>query len=323
MPAGWSVYLIGLLIGAAASSVMAHMPIPFDQAEMEHFHVPQTWKKYDGVLTWGRGQCMAILDDGCDLTVPEWKAKLPWGDKVIAGYDSIDHDDDPSPVPPGYHGTTVGYNSSLNYQGKCGVAFNDSVIQIRCVTIVHLRKDESKTIADALQWVIDHREKYNITAVNLSPLDDVAHQHPVPTVIDAKLAALRQLNVWVSAPCGNNGHTNGISWPACQPDCFGIGAVKPGQEVAINDRFANTAILVPADFTSSSNSYATGCAMVLREAIEKAHYDWRKDGPTLPNAMMAIFKRTGVNASDPPSGQTFKRLDLLAAVDEVFSKAAK
>lgn len=295
------------------------MPIPWQAVEMEHFRVLQTWKKYDGILSWGRGQCLAILDDGCDLSVPEWNEKLPWGNKVIAGYNSIDHNDDPSPVPPGYHGTTVGYPSSLNYQGRCGVAYNNQVIQIRCVTIVHLRQDESQTMADALQWVIDHHKQHNITAVNLSPLDDVAHQHPVPTVIDSKLAELRRLNVWVSAPCGNNGHTNGISWPACQPDCFGIGAAEPGKDIAINDRFANTAILVPATATSSSNAYITGCTMILREAIKKAHYDWRKDGSTLPDAMMTIFKRTGTTIVDPPSGQTFKRLDLLSAVDEVFS----
>lgn len=80
------------------------MPIPWQAVEMEHFRVLQTWKKYDGMLSWGRGQCLAILDDGCDLSVPEWNEKLPWGNKVVAGYNSIDHNDDPSPVPPGYHG---------------------------------------------------------------------------------------------------------------------------------------------------------------------------------------------------------------------------
>jgi len=305
------------------SSTRAEAPKLYDPAEMKHFRVPQTWEKYADKLTWGKKQCLAILDDGCALTAPQWQVSLPWGKKVIAGYDSIDHDDDPTPVPPGYHGTTVGYPSSLYYEGTYGVAYNDFVAQVRCVSIVHLRRDESRTMADGLQWVIDNHEKYNITAVNLSPLDDVAHQEPVPTVIDEKLAKLRQLNIWVSAPCGNNGHTNGISWPACQPDCFAIGAAKPGEEVAINDRWANTDILVPAGATSSSNAYAAGCSMILRQAIEKAGYDWHKDGKNLPEAMMTIFKRTGVEVKDPPSGQTFKRLDLLNAVDEVFDRAGK
>jgi hypothetical protein len=285
---------------------------------MTQFGLVEVWRKYADRLTWGRGQCMAILDDGCDLTVPQWQAKLPWGPKVVAGYDSIDDDDDPTPVPPGYHGTTVGYPSSLNHEGICGVAYNNTVAQVRSVSIVHLVRDESPSLAAALQWVIDRRGQYNITAINLSCLDDIAHTSPVPTVIDAKLATLRELNVWVSAPCGNNGHSDGISWPACQSNVFGIGAVRPGTDEAINDRYANTALLVPAVATSSSNAYAAGSSMLMREAIEKSGYDWRRDGATIPEAIMAIFQQTGVEVNDPATALKFKRLNLLAAVEHVL-----
>jgi len=278
--------------------------------------------KYAGVLSWGKGQALAILDDGCDLTVPEWKTTLPWGQpKVVAGYDSIDGDDDPTPVPPGYHGTSVGYPSSLYHTGKLGVAYNNSVIHVRAVTIVHLRKDESESMARGLQWVIDLHEKYHITAVNLSALDDQPHAEPVPSVIDEKLSRLRRLGIWVSAPCGNNNHTTGISWPACQEHCFAIGATRPDADVAHLDRFANTDILVPAEATSSSNAYSVACAMILREAIETRGFDWPRLAETLPDAMMAIFKRTGVNVYDPGTNLQFKRLDLLAAVDYVFASA--
>ena len=89
--------------------------LPYEPIAFAQMRVTDAWRKYGEELSWGRGQCLAILDDGCDLSVPEWQATLPWGDpKVVAGYDSIDLDDDPSPVPPGYHGTSVGYPSSLN-----------------------------------------------------------------------------------------------------------------------------------------------------------------------------------------------------------------
>ena len=246
---------------------------------------------------------------------------MPWGSKVIAGYDSIDLDNDPTPVPPGYHGTTVGYPSSLSFGGKRGVAYNDSVAHVRAVTIVHLRKDETKSMATGLQWVIDHVSKYNITAVNLSPVDDLAHGEPVPTIIDEKLQQLRQLGIWVSAPCGNNNHTTGISWPACQPHCFAIGATKLEADIVHLDRFRNTDILVPATATSSSNAMIVGCSMILREAIEKSGYQWRQDGGTLPDAMMAIFKKTGVDVRDPPTGLCFKRLNVAAAVDYILAKS--
>jgi len=44
----------------------------------------------------------------------------------------------------------------------------------------------------------------------------------------------------------------------------------------------------------------------------------QNDGPTLPDAMMSIFQRTGVPIHDPGTGLDFRELDLLAAVDHVF-----
>jgi len=291
-------------------------PVPYNAESFAQMRVVETWEKYDGVLTWGRGQTLAILDDGCDLSVPEWSADPG---KVAATWNSVDGNEDCSPVPPGYHGTSVGYPSSLNHDGVRGIAYDNRVAHVRCVSVVHLRRDESETLAAGLQWVIDRCEDLGITAVNLSPLDDQAHREPVPTVIDEKLERLRELNVWVSAPCGNNGHTDGISWPACQPYCFAIGATRPGEHAAHLDRFANTDLLVAAKATSSSNAYAAACAMILREAIDKSGYPWQDRGNHLPDALMDIFRATGPEIPDADTGLVFRELDLLAAVVHVFT----
>ncbi len=294
-------------------------PTPYEMQEFERLGVVRAWEKYKSRLSWGKGQCLAILDDGCDLTVPEWQVELPWGKKVLATYNSIDLNDDPSPVPPGYHGTTVGYPSSLNCEGRRGVAYNNQVAQVRAVTVVHLRQDESQTLARALEWVLENREKYGITAVNLSPLDDEEHTAAMPTAIDEPLKKLREAGVWVSAPCGNNGHTKGISWPASAEYCFAIGATNPATGKPHLDRFSNTDILSPATATSSSNAAMAAGAMVLREAIEKTSYDWRKEGGTLPDAMMAIFQKTGKETEDAETGLKFREANLLDALDYVYS----
>ena len=291
---------------------------PYSDDDFRQIGVLDVWQKYAGRLTWGKGQCLAVLDDGCDLAAPQWQAVLPWGPKVIAAYNSIDGNDDPRPVPPGYHGTTVAYPSSLNYAGKRGVAYNNHVAHVRCVTVVHLTEDESRTMAAGLQWVIDHCQALNITAVNLSPVDDQRHREPMPTVVDEKLGALRRLGVWVSAPCGNHNYTDGISWPACQPGCFAMGATMPGQHIAYLDRYVNTDLLAAAAATSSSNAYGAACSMILREAIAVSGYRWQDDGETAPDAMMAVFQKTGVVVPDPSTGLVFRELDLLAAVDWVF-----
>jgi len=296
--------------------------VPYNAESFKQMRVVDTWVKYKDVLLWGKGQCLAILDDGCDVSVPAWQVQMPWGPKVVATYNSIDDNADPTPVPPGYHGTTVGYPSSMNHDGVYGVAHQNAVAQVRCVSIVHLHKQgEAPTMAKALQWVLDHAKVYNITAVNLSPLDDERHQEPVPTVIDETLFALRQQGIWVSAPCGNHHYTDGISWPACQPYCFGIGATLPNQHAVHLDRYHNTDLLVAAQATSSSNAYAVACAQVLREAIERCDYPWQNEASNLPEAMLSLFKKTGVRVDDVETGCEFWALDLLAAVDFVFASA--
>ena len=306
------------LLPLVVSNGMAGEPV--EPISFEHARVTAAWKAYDSVLTFGHGQTLALVDDGCKLTMPEWSTPVDKVPKVLVSYDSVDGDEDPKHEGRGYHGSTIGIPSSLNYQGKWGVAFNNQVAVIRALECCHCKVDDSRTLADGLQWIIDHHEKYRITTVNLAPVDDLAHDKPFVTEIDDKLAKLRTLGIWVSAPTGNHGFTNGISWPSCQPNCFAIGAVQPGKDVVTQDRHEKVDLLVPAAATSSSNAIVCGAAMLLREAIEKKQYDWKQDGKTLPDAMLAILQKTGQPVFDQATNRSYRRLDLLAALQHVFPK---
>ena len=293
---------------------------PVEPVSFGHARVTDAWKAYADLLTFGRGQTLALVDDGCKLSMPEWSTPVDERPKVLVSYDSIDGDDDPKHEGRGYHGSTIGVPSSLNYQGKWGVAYNNQVAVIRGLECCHCKVADSKTLAAGLQWVIDHHAKYHITTVNLAPVDDLAHDKPVATEIDDKLAELRKLGIWVSAPTGNHGFTNGISWPSCQPNCFAIGAVSPGKDVVTQDRHDKVDLLVPAAATSSSNAIVCGAVMLLREAIEKAKYDWQADGKNLPEAMLAILQKTGTQVVDEQTKRTYRRLDVLAALQHVSAK---
>lgn len=296
---------------------------PYSPVDFDLMRMPDAWRKYGDALSWGRGQTLAALDDGFNIDEPEYETAHPWGRKLLDTWDAIDRRANPYPVDQGYHGTTIIHPSSLKHDGKVGVAFNNQIVVVRSVTVVHLVQDESEWMARALQWVIDHRRRLNITAVNFAMLDDQPRTAPLPTVIDEKLALLRELNIWVSAPCGNNEYTSGISWPACQDKCYGIGATKldaDGRtEVVHRDRFDNVDILVPAGATSSSNAFICGASMILREAIEKRGFDWTKLADNLPDAMMRVFLETGATIKDKATGKSYQRLDMLAALDRVWS----
>ncbi|MDA0589518.1 MAG: hypothetical protein O2820_16535 [Planctomycetota bacterium] len=291
-------------------------PVGFKQAG-----IITAWNLYKDRLTFGEGQTLALVDDGCKLSMPEWTAKVGDRPKVLVAYDSVDGDDDPSHEGRGYHGSTIGIPSSLNYQGKWGVAYNNQLAVIRGLECCHCKVGDAESLAAGLQWIVDHHKQYRITTVNLAPVDDKEHAEPVATKIDEQLKKLRALGIWVSAPAGNHNFSKGISWPACQPNCFAVGAVRQGSDKVYLDRHAKVDLVVPAAATSSSNAVACGAAMVLREAITKSGYDWKQDGANLAEASLAIMQKTGVKVEDPPSGRSYQRLDLTAALKHVYPLA--
>mgnify|MGYP002622722078 FL=1 len=319
----WTKICTWLSIGVAmtALSPEARAGEPVQGEAFEQAGIVKSWKTYEHLLTFGKGQTLALVDDGCKLSMPEWSEPGPDQPKVLVAYDAVDGDDDPSHEGRGYHGSTIGIPSSLNYDGKWGVAYNNQVAVLRALECCHCQTADGETVAKALQWIIDHHEEYRITTVNLAPVDDQAHAEPVPTAIDDKLTELRELGIWVSAPTGNHNFTDGISWPACQPDCFAIGAVRPGKDQVYLDRHEKVDLVVPAAATSSSNAIACGAAIVLREAIDETGYDWSADGENVPEAMLKIMQRTGVEVHDPDTELTFRRLDLAAALAHVYAHA--
>ena len=50
---------------------------------------------------------------------------------------------------------------------------------------------------------------------------------------------------------------------------------------------------------SWSNAYIASASFLLREAIQKNGCRWQDDGNNLADAMMVIFKKTGVPLHDP------------------------
>lgn len=329
------LFLLGMAIIISAFTARADQPIPepHDARQFEEMQILAAWEKYWGTLTWGKGQTLAVLDDSCDLDIPEWQVEMEWGPKVIAAWNSVENNNDPRPVGRAYHGTTMGFPSSLNFEGKAGIAFNNHIAPVRCVKRVYIKTEvdddsrvhstEMDTLRRGLEWVLENADKYNITAVNFAPLDGAKHTQPVHSPIDDVLQKLRAANIWVSAPCGNSGSAELISWPAISPYCYAIGASGPiSHHPYDRDRNVHTDLLARAGATSSSNAYAAACAMILREAIEKSGYDWQSRASNLPDAMMQIFQETGITVTDSTTGLSYPSLQLLNALDYVFANSS-
>jgi hypothetical protein len=66
----------------AAAALPAPAGEPTDPPSFQHARVVDAWKKYADKLTFGAGQTLALLDDGCNLALPQWAksdGKLPKG----------------------------------------------------------------------------------------------------------------------------------------------------------------------------------------------------------------------------------------------------
>ena len=79
---------------------------PADPPAFKHARINEAWEAYAEKLSFGKGQTLALLDDGCKLAMPEWSRSEGGVPKVLVSYDSVDGDDDPKHEGRGYHGST-------------------------------------------------------------------------------------------------------------------------------------------------------------------------------------------------------------------------
>ena len=86
--------LIGLLVLLGLGSTACGAE-PADPVAFQHARVTDVWEAYADKLTFGKGQTLALLDDGCKLSMPEWSQSDGDLPKVRVSYDSVDGDDDP------------------------------------------------------------------------------------------------------------------------------------------------------------------------------------------------------------------------------------
>jgi len=105
----------------------------------------------------------------------------------------------------------------------------------------------TKTVENALDWVIQNKERFNIQAVsmaqshhNLGPAG--TDYCPKNTYVINQLNTLKSINVGVFFPAGNLRDYSRISWPACNTESISVGATMPTGEVAIYSNYDSARI---------------------------------------------------------------------------------
>lgn len=170
----------------------------------------------------GTGYSIAVLDTGVDYN----HANLGggWGNRVIAGYDF--HNNDADPMDDHGHGTHVAGIIGSDHETYGGIAPDVNIIALKV-----LGSDGSGSfgaVEDALQWVLDNQETYNIVGVNMSLGAGNFTSNPY-TFMDDEMSALVDAGVFIATSSGNSFYSydseQGLGSPAISDYSVSVGAV--------------------------------------------------------------------------------------------------
>jgi hypothetical protein len=300
----------------------------------------------------GGGQNVALIDKGVDYWHPRLggnKAANIKAPDIVNVYDYNDNDTDPFPTDfgPGDidyaagHGTGVSgllvmppyVNTQDGNKTYQGVLQNSLVYNLRTSN-----SDSQGSITKALQWVVDNRVRYGITAVNLTDFIGTsavtpAYEVPLKKLWDAGVFIITPVaNDWLGDPEFGDPGKQPIGYPAKSPWIFGSGGLDAeGDGVrAETQRGAGLDVIAPAvnvwlpyyNATNNTHDYVRGVGnswgtpMVLGTAVLIQQID-----PTIkPAEVMKIIQDGGVYVADTAANASYtgiagyKRLDMLGAV---------
>lgn len=290
----------------------------------------------------GAGTSIAIIDTGVNYNDPALGSGFGPGHKVIAGYDFVDNDNDPMDTDG--HGTglaSVIGASSYTYNGATyqGIAPGANLIALRIDDGTFGWNKEATYGELALQWVIAHREQYNIVAVNMSfGKSHYATETTLAPIAD-ELATLTQLGVMLIASSGNDGAQTpyGVEYPAADPNVYAVGSINSNDVIStFTERGPLMDILAPGEdvpliyylpqtkqrdiLAGSGTSFAVpfiaGMAALLKQI-----------DPTLtPAEMMSIMQRSGSANYDgdketsPYTKLTWQRINVNSAENMAYAE---
>src|SRR5688572_10644908 len=278
----------------------------------------------------GAGVSVAVIDTGVDYMHPNLGGGFGPGRKVVAGYDFVDND--PDPMDTDGHGTGVAgviAASSFVFQGGRyqGVAPNVNLVALRTDPGTFGWSKLAPKLEAALQWVIAHRDQYNIVAVNMSIGVRTSGLDPNATEVTDELATLKQMGVVLVAASGNNASSpvGVVDYTASDPSVLAVGSVNASDSISgftrrneMLDLLApgespptlyylpaeNRHITLAAGGTSFATPFVTGAAALLKQL----------DPTITSDQILSILRRSGTAKFDSLTGLTFPRINIDDAI---------
>jgi type VI secretion system secreted protein VgrG len=283
----------------------------------------------------GSGMTAAVIDSGVNYTHPALGGRFGSGQKVKAGYDFAQRDQDP--MPSVQHGTSVAGLIASQDAKHPGIAPLAEIVALR---VFDDRGDSDfGHISQALQWVVDHHDTEGISVVNLSISDGgnyVRNFFPLNGGAAAEISRLidqlHDLRIPVVIASGNSfAGRQGMGYPAIESSSVSVTATDDRDRLMPKaQRLGETlgglsatdlaapgdglvAPTVGRDFasvegTSFSAGLVTGAILLLQE-IYQSRFD------TLPavDQLVSWLKQGADQAVDTVTGIRVGRIDVAQA----------
>ena len=197
----------------------------------------------------------------------------------------------------------------------------------------------SADVLTAMDTAITDQAMYNIVAINLSLGDGTSNSTPCASSLFASaVTSANNAGITTVAAAGNSGSKTGLGDPACVPGAVSVGAVydksygtvtygapascsdasAPDRVTCFSQSASYLSMLAPGTFVNAPNSsfQETGTSQATPHvsgavAVLRARYPAEALSETLQRLQLSDVRDT-----DPVSGITTPRLDLLAAVNQ-------
>ena len=259
---------------------------------------------------------LAILDTAIDTSLPAFKDKIvqevcllergpcPNGSTYMEGPGAASMPSNLLTKNGFEHGTQMTYIALANNPN----------MKIVFVRIIGNNPDGIRQVAteaavyNALQWVIDNKDKYNIKAVTMAQAASnwVAGSDycPKTPITQSKIQTLVANNIPVFLPAGNDFNYTKLRWPACLPESIAVGATMPTKAVAVYTNY--DAKLIDFFALGTTITYGPGNAKTpiagTSASIQAAAAAWLAVSSSKPgltyNQMYDLISRTSTPTSN-------------------------
>lgn len=282
----------------------------------------------------GKGESIAVIDTGIDYTSPVLGGGTGRGYKVRSGWNFIDNNSNYMDYDG--HGTAVAsvigaeafkFRSHI-YQG---VAPDAQLIALKVDDGVN--NPPASRIRAALQWVLNNAHYFNIVSVNISEGDNGQYYDKTySSQYSDLLAQCAARGIFVAAAAGNDGWSNGIEYPAADPNTVGVSSVDYADSVSdFSDTSPALDLLAPGEDVAVATLDGNGNHVFAYESGTSFSAPWVAGAAALvhqinpsfsTSQILSTMQATGVSDTDDISGLEFKRLDLFGTLTSA-SKAAR